>query len=129
MKGPYLHRKTKNWYTVLGTGKHTETQEEFVVYRRSSVLPSLPYQGIARRALREVGDTATLYDRDIDVSAVMIDAGPTHPAPLAEHPIWIRPLKMWNELVEVDGQMVSRFVSFADRMKERGYEITDEVDY
>ncbi len=23
--------------------------------------------------------------------------------------IWVRPLKMWNELVEVDGKMVERF--------------------
>jgi hypothetical protein len=37
--------------------------------RRPKVIPSLPYYGIARRAIR---DSLIEYDREIDVSAVII---------------------------------------------------------
>lgn len=36
------------------------------------VLPSLPYQGIARRALRGLRPLSITYDREIDISAVII---------------------------------------------------------
>jgi cupin 2 domain-containing protein len=60
--GRYRHYKGKN-YTVLGTARHSETQEELVVYRQ------------------EYGD----------------------------HGLWVRPLKMFSETVDIDGQAVPRF--------------------
>lgn len=60
--GVYEHYKGKR-YEVLGVGKHSETLEEFVVYR------------------------ALYGDRDI----------------------WIRPLEMFLEEVEVDGIKTPRF--------------------
>lgn len=60
--GKYRHYKGKE-YEILGIAKHSETLEEFVVYR-------------------------ALY---------------------GEHQIWIRPLKMFTEMVIVDGIQKHRF--------------------
>lgn len=60
--GRYRHYKEKD-YEVIGLARHSETEEELVVYR-------------------------TLYG-DFD--------------------LWVRPLKMFMETVEVDGREVPRF--------------------
>ena len=60
--GRYRHYKGKE-YTVIGVARHSETEEELVVYRKE-------------------------YD---------------------DHGLWVRPLAMFLENVEVDGQMVPRF--------------------
>ena len=61
-KGIYRHYKG-NLYELLCTARHSETQEELVVYK-------------------------ALYG----------DGG-----------IWVRPMKMWNEHVEIDGKRTPRF--------------------
>ena len=58
--GKYQHFKG-NFYEVLGVAKHSETQEELVIYKHAD------------------GST------------------------------WVRPVKMFNENVEVDGKSVPRF--------------------
>lgn len=60
--GRYRHYKGKE-YTVLGVARHSETEEQLVVYRQ------------------EYGDRA----------------------------LWVRPLAMFGEEVEIDGQRVARF--------------------
>jgi len=60
--GRYQHYKG-NYYEVLGTAKHFETLEGFVVYK-------------------------ALY---------------------GEGEIWVRPLKMFKEEIEINGQKVPRF--------------------
>ena len=60
--GRYRHFKGRE-YEVLGIARHSETEEELVVYR-------------------------ALYG----------DFG-----------LWVRPVSMWNELVERDGQTFRRF--------------------
>jgi hypothetical protein len=60
--GKYKHYKG-NEYEVIGMAKHSETQEDMVVYK-------------------------ALY---------------------GDNQIWVRPLKMFIEEVEVDGKMISRF--------------------
>ncbi len=60
--GRYRHYKGKE-YTVIGVARHSETEEELVVYRKE-------------------------YD---------------------DHGLWVRPLAMFVENVEVNGQMVPRF--------------------
>jgi len=61
-KGIYKHYKG-NEYEVLMVAKHSETEEEMVVYR-------------------------ALY---------------------GEYGVWVRPLEMFTEKVEVKGEMVDRF--------------------
>lgn len=60
--GRYRHFKG-NEYEVLGTARHSETEEELVVYR-------------------------ALY---------------------GEGGLWVRPVSMWNETVERNGQRLQRF--------------------
>jgi len=60
--GIYRHYKG-NTYQVLGVAKHSETEEDLVVYR-------------------------ALY---------------------GEWGLWVRPLEMFSEKVEVEGRLVSRF--------------------
>jgi hypothetical protein len=60
--GRYRHYKG-NDYEVLGVARHSETEEELVVYR--------PLYG--------------------------------------EGGLWVRPLVMWSETVEIDGRSVPRF--------------------
>ena len=60
--GRYRHFKG-NEYEVLGTARHSETEEELVVYR-------------------------ALY---------------------GEGGLWVRPVSMWNETVERNGQIHQRF--------------------
>ncbi len=60
--GRYRHYKG-NEYTVIGIARHSETEEELVVYRQ------------------EYGDRS----------------------------LWVRPLTMFIETVEVDGQVMKRF--------------------
>jgi len=65
--GRYRHFKG-NEYLVIAIAKHSETQEEMVVYQ-------------------------ALY---------------------GDNDIWVRPLWMWNELVEVDGKKVKRFTKIEE---------------
>lgn len=60
--GRYRHYKGKD-YTVIGVARHSETEEELVVYRKE-------------------------YD---------------------DHGLWVRPLAMFVENVEVEGRLVPRF--------------------
>jgi hypothetical protein len=60
--GRYRHYKGKE-YTVIGVARHSETEEELVVYRKE-------------------------YD---------------------DHGLWVRPLAMFMESVEVEGRAVPRF--------------------
>jgi hypothetical protein len=60
--GRYRHYKG-NEYQVIGTARHSETEEEMVLYRQ-------------------------LY---------------------GDHSLWVRPLAMFRELVEVEGRRVPRF--------------------
>jgi hypothetical protein len=60
--GLYRHYKGRD-YTVIGVARHSETEEELVVYR--------PEYG--------------------------------------ERGLWVRPLAMFTEMVEVDGKVVPRF--------------------
>ena len=60
--GLYRHYKGKD-YTVIGVSRHSETEEELVVYRP------------------EYGERA----------------------------LWVRPLKMFTEMVEVEGKKMPRF--------------------
>ncbi len=62
-RGRYRHYKG-NFYEVIDVARHSETEEEFVVYR-------------------------TLY---------------------GDFSLWIRPLSMFTEQVEIDGVKQSRFV-------------------
>ena len=61
--GRYRHYKGQD-YEVLGTAKHSETEEEFVVYR-------------------------ALY---------------------GERGLWIRPVAMFSEMIQVEGKQVPRFL-------------------
>lgn len=61
--GRYRHYKGQD-YEVLGTAKHSETEEEFVVYR-------------------------ALY---------------------GERGLWIRPVAVFSEMIQVDGKQVPRFL-------------------
>lgn len=60
--GRYRHYKGKE-YTVIGIARHSETEEELVVYRKE-------------------------YD---------------------DHGLWVRPLAMFVENVEVEGKLMPRF--------------------
>jgi len=63
--GKYQHSKTGNHYQVIGTAKHSETLEEYVIYE-------------------------CLYENN-------------------ESKIWIRPKKMFEESVILNGRSVPRF--------------------
>ncbi len=65
-KGLYEHFKGKR-YEVLGVARHSETEEELVIYR-----------------------------------ALYVGKYP-------EGSVWVRPLKMFNENVQVDGKQIPRF--------------------
>jgi len=60
--GRYRHYKGKP-YTVIGVARHSETEEELVVYRKA-------------------------YD---------------------DHGLWVRPKRMFLEMVDVEGRRVPRF--------------------
>ena len=62
MPGRYRHYKGQE-YEVLGVARHSETEEEFVVYH-------------------------ALY---------------------GEFGLWVRPLGMFEELVDIDGRLIPRF--------------------
>ncbi len=63
--GRYQHSKTGNFYKVIALAKHSETEEDLVVYE-------------------------CLYDNPVSKT-------------------WVRPLKMFEEEVEINGQKVPRF--------------------
>lgn len=65
--GKYKHFKG-NYYEVIGTAKHSETLEEYVVYK-------------------------ALY---------------------GEYGLWIRPTKMFEEIIEKDGKQIKRFEYVGD---------------
>jgi hypothetical protein len=65
--GRYRHYKG-NDYEVIGIARHSETEEEMVVYRK-------------------------LY---------------------GDHSLWVRPLTMFREQVEVNGRLVPRFAPLDD---------------
>jgi hypothetical protein len=67
IKGIYKHYKG-NLYEVIDVAKHSETEEEHVVYR-------------------------TLY---------------------GDYSLWVRPLAMFIETVELDGQQIARFEYIED---------------
>ena len=67
IKGIYKHYKG-NLYEVVDVAKHSETEEEHVVYR-------------------------TLY---------------------GDYSLWVRPLAMFIETVELDGQQIARFEYIED---------------
>lgn len=67
LPGRYRHYKGKD-YEVIGTARHSETEEWLVVYR-------------------------CLY---------------------GDHSLWVRPLEMFNESVEVAGEQVPRFTRIGD---------------
>ncbi|MFW5823605.1 MAG: DUF1653 domain-containing protein [Marinobacter sp.] len=67
LPGRYRHYKGKD-YEVIGTARHSETEEWMVVYR-------------------------CLY---------------------GDHSLWVRPLDMFNESVEVAGEQVPRFTRVSD---------------
>ena len=67
IKGIYKHYKG-NLYEVINVAKHSETEEEHVVYR-------------------------TLY---------------------GDYSLWVRPLAMFIETVELDGQQIARFEYIED---------------
>ena len=67
--GSYRHFKG-NEYEVIAIAKHSETEEEMVVYKSIG------------------GDNATSGSLGI----------------------WVRPLDMWNEMVERNGKTMPRFV-------------------
>ncbi len=71
--GRYRHFKG-NEYEVLGVAKHSESLEEFVVYR-------------------------ALY---------------------AERGLWVRPLHMFTEMIEREGELVRRFEYVEKREGDRG---------
>ena len=66
-KGKYQHYKGDD-YEVIGIGKHSDTLEEYVVYRG-------------------------LYDSE----------------KFGNNPLWVRPKKVFEETVIVDGKEVPRF--------------------
>ena len=66
-KGIYQHFKGQR-YEVIDVARHSETNEQYVVYR-------------------------ALY---------------------GEHGLWLRPLAMFNEVIERDGQQVARFARVDD---------------
>ena len=68
--GEYLHYKGQ-CYEVFSVGRHSETEEKFVVYR--------PLYGEAFEAGDRFGD------------------------------VWLRPLAMFTEMVEVNGKTLPRF--------------------
>lgn len=68
-KGIYKHFKG-NLYEVIDIAKHSETEEEMVVYRS-----------------------------------------------LKNNTLWVRPLKMWNEIVKRDGKEYLRFTYVEDEKK------------
>lgn len=68
-KGIYKHFKG-NLYEVIDIAKHSETEEEMVVYRS-----------------------------------------------LKNNMLWVRPLKMWNEIVKRDGKEYLRFTYVEDEEK------------
>ncbi|MFL1404786.1 DUF1653 domain-containing protein [Marinobacter sp. M1N3S26] len=67
LPGRYRHYKGKD-YEVIGTARHSETEEWLVVYR-------------------------CLY---------------------GDYSLWVRPLEMFNESVEVAGEQVPRFTRISD---------------
>ncbi|GFO57469.1 hypothetical protein GMSM_44760 [Geomonas sp. Red276] len=67
LPGSYRHYKG-NEYEVIGIARHSETEEEMVVYRK-------------------------LY---------------------GDRSLWVRPLAMFQEQVEVDGRLVPRFAPLDD---------------
>lgn len=68
-KGIYKHFKG-SLYEVIDIAKHSETEEEMVVYRS-----------------------------------------------LKNNTLWVRPLKMWNEIVKRDGKEYHRFTYVEDEQK------------
>jgi len=65
--GKYQHYKGK-FYEVIGIARHSETLEEFVVYK-------------------------ALYNSE----------------EFGENALWIRPLSMFLEIIEIDGKKIPRF--------------------
>lgn len=70
--GTYRHYKG-NLYEVIGTAKHSETEEWHVIYK-------------------------TCY---------------------GDHSTWIRPLTMFTENIEIDGQLTPRFAYIGEHKKSR----------
>lgn len=66
-KGIYKHFKG-NFYEVIDIAKHSETEEDMVVYRS-----------------------------------------------LVNGTLWVRPLKMWNEIVKKDGKVYHRFAYIGEK--------------
>lgn len=67
--GKYRHYKGKE-YRVIGVAKHSETQEDLVIYE-------------------------ALYDNEVSK-------------------LWVRPLNMFLEYIEIDGKQIPRFEYIGD---------------
>jgi len=95
--GIYRHYKG-NQYEVVGFAKHSETLEDMVVYRQTK---------------RESQPSLLGYDRTSEVST-------EYKALYGEGGTWVRPLSMWDNLIETDGKTVKRFeyVGEPDRQNE-----------
>jgi len=79
-RGRYRHYKG-NFYEVVGIARHSETEEELVVYRK-------------------------LY---------------------GDHSLWVRPLGMFMENVQVDGRSVPRFERIGENEGKVGFHTHMEI--
>jgi len=84
--GIYRHYKG-NEYEVIGFAKHSETLEDMVVYRQAKRASRPSWLGHDR--------TSEVY---IEYKALYGEGG-----------TWVRPLSMWENLIEIDGKTVKRF--------------------
>jgi len=92
-------------HEVLGVARHSETEEEFVVYRTS--------HGEAGPSIRP-GHYRHYKGQDYEVLGVGRHSETeeelvVYRALYGERGLWIRPVSMFAECVELDGRQVPRF--------------------